>query len=68
MSIKVNSGTYEHMNQIIKRVSSRTLEMKTNNVKLYNKIGFEMNSLLIKVQEIIRVCLAERSGITDLNF
>ena len=58
-----NEQFYEDVVQIIKRVSNRTLEMKTNNVKLLNKIGNEMNVLLDKAQEIVRMCLSDRSGL-----
>jgi len=58
-----NEQFYEDIVQIIKRVSNRTLEMKTNNVKLLNKIGNEMNYLLEKAQEVVRICLSDRSGL-----
>lgn len=57
-----NTKTYEDINDILKRVSNRTLEMKTNNVKLLNKIGSEMNNLLIKCQDIVRFCINDRNG------
>lgn len=53
---------YDDVTDIIKRVSNRTLEMKTNNVKLLNKIAFEMNNLLSKTQDIVKICLNDRSG------
>lgn len=53
---------YDDITDIIKRVSNRTLEMKTNNVKLLNKIAFEMNNLLSKTQDIVKICLNDRSG------
>ena len=53
---------YDDITDIIKRVSNRTLEMKTNNVKLLNKIAFEMNNLLSKTQDIVNICLNDRSG------
>jgi hypothetical protein len=52
----------DDITNIIKRVSNRTLEMKTNNVKLLNKIAFEMNNLLSKTQDIVKICLNDRSG------
>ncbi|CAF0721636.1 unnamed protein product [Brachionus calyciflorus] len=52
---------YEEINQILQRASNRTLEMKTNNVKLLNKIGSEMNILLAKAQEIVRFCISDRN-------
>ena len=58
-----NDQFYEDIAQIIKRVSNRTLEMKTNNVKMVNKIGNEMNFILDKAQEIVRMCLSDRSGL-----
>lgn len=53
---------YDEINKIIKQISTRTLEMKSNNVKLLNKIGTEMSILLEKVQEIVRFCISDRNG------
>lgn len=53
---------HDEINQIIKQISSRTLQIKSNNVKLLNKIGSEMNILLEKVQEIVRFCISDRNG------
>lgn len=58
----MDSRSYENANQIIKRVSAKTLNMKTNHVKLFNKITYEMNNLLAKAQDIIRICLSDRNG------
>lgn len=54
------------MAQILKRVSEKTLGMKADQIKLFNRINNEMNTLLSKAQEIIRICLSDRNG--NLNF
>lgn len=55
---------YEEISSIVARVSGRTLKMKTNNVKLLNKIGFELSSILSKVNDIVRLYQADKNGKT----
>lgn len=43
------------------RVSTRTLKMKTNNVKLLNKIGFELTHILSKMNDIVRLYQADKN-------
>ena len=53
---------YEDVAGIIQRVSSKTDNMKTNNLILLNKISGEMNELLLKAQDVIKTCLADRTS------
>ena len=54
---------YEEISAIVAKVSTRTLKMKTNNVKLLNKIGFELSYILNKVNDIVRLYQADKNGI-----
>lgn len=61
-----NMSCFETMtsfNQVIKRVSDKTLAMKSDQVKLFNRVNNELSLLLSKTQEIIRICLSDRNGI-----
>jgi hypothetical protein len=59
---------YEEISSIVARVSGRTLKMKTSNVKLLNKIGFELSSILSKVNDIVKMYQADKNGKqTDLE-
>lgn len=59
---------YEEISSIVTRVSGRTMKMKTNNVKLLNKIGFELSSILSKVNDIVRLYQADKNGKTLFSF
>jgi len=52
---------YEEISAIVAKVSTRTLKMKTNNVKLLNKIGFELSYILNKVNDIVRLYQADKN-------
>ena len=54
---------YEEMSAIVASISSRTLKMKTNNVKLLNKIGFELTHILSKVNDIVRFYQIDKNGL-----
>lgn len=62
-AVSATTTAYESMSQLIKRASVKTLTMKTDQVKLFNRINHEMSLLLSKAQEIIRICLSDRNGI-----
>lgn len=48
--------------QIIKRLSEKTLSMKADQLKLFNRLNNELNIVLSKTQEVIRICLSDRNG------
>lgn len=45
-----------------KNISNRIQKIKSNNAKFINKIAFEINSLVSKTQDIVNICLNDRSG------
>ena len=53
---------YEDVASIIQRVSSKTDSMKTNRCVLLNKISGEMNELILKAQDVVKMCLADRNS------
>jgi len=53
---------YEDISTLVASVSSRTLRMKTSNVKLLNRIGFELNHILTKINDIVRIYQADKNG------
>ena len=53
---------YEKISELIRAISNRTLEMKTNNLRLLNTIGADVSSLLIKADQINKTCLKNRKG------
>ncbi len=53
---------YEDISSLVASVSTRTLRMKTNNVKLLNRIGFELNHILAKMNDIVRIYQADKNG------
>ena len=57
-----NDDFYDDITQIIARVSNRTLELKTKNAELLNKITLEVNDIISKTRDIVKTCLNERSG------
>lgn len=52
----------QNVMQVIKRLSDKTISMKSDQIKLFNRINNEMNTLLAKAQEVIRICLSDRNG------
>ena len=58
----IHNGT-----QIIKRLSDKTLSMKADQLKLFNRLNNELNIVLSKTQEVIRICLSDRNGKSRLD-
>lgn len=60
--VRYKDDFYNDVSVIISRLSDRTQQMKKNNLTMFNKFNIEMNNLLIKTQELIRICLVDHSG------
>ena len=58
----IGTEFYQDVAGIIQRLSNKTDNMKTNRCVLLNKISGEMNELILKAQDVIKLCLADRNS------
>jgi hypothetical protein len=57
---------YNEITEIMKKLSNRTLEIKTSNIKLLNSINSEVTNLMVKADQLAKICLKSRNGLIDL--
>ncbi len=57
-----DESDYNEITEIIRKLSNRTLELKTNNIKLLNSINSEVSTLMLKADQLAKICLKSRNG------
>ena len=57
-----DESDYNEITEIIRKLSNRTLELKTNNIKLLNSINSEVTTLMLKADQLAKICLKSRNG------
>jgi hypothetical protein len=62
-NIHTDESDYNEITEIIKKISNRTLEIKTSNIRLLNSINSEVTNLMLKADQLAKICLKSRNGL-----